>query len=95
MSKLVLLLLLAIGTAQADTITLRHEVLARLQAADLTMDGNRNSGCAVMDVLDTVIVACYGDNRRAQYRQVMKALAGLNPVNKYSALLNSGHVEIR
>ena len=90
----VLSFILFITTAQANTIALRHEVLARLQSANLVMQTGATGGCAIWDYADVVIVACYGDDRRRQYKQVMVALADLNPVNKYSALLNSGHVEV-
>jgi hypothetical protein len=97
MSKLVLvaLLLIGTGTADANTIALRHEVLARLQAANVAMEVGKNYGCAVMDLNEVVIVSCYGENRPAQYRRALEALEGLNVTNKYSALLNSGHVEVR
>lgn len=95
MRYIVAALLLLAFDASANTIALRHEILSRLAAANLTMDMNTASGCAAMDLNDTVIVACYGEHRASQYRRVMEVLADLNPVNKYSALLNSGHVEVR
>jgi hypothetical protein len=91
----VLSFLLFIATVSANTIRLRHEVLTRLQSANLVMQTGATGGCAIWDYADVVIVACYGDNRRRQYKLVMVALADLGPVNKYSALLNSGHVEVR
>ena len=92
---LILVALLFAANVSANTIQLRHEVLTRLQSANLVMQTGATGGCAIWDYADVVIVACYGDDRRRQYKQVMVALADLNPVNKYSALLNSGHVEVR
>ncbi len=95
MKSTMLALFLLSFNANANTIALRHEVLNRLQSANVAMEVGKDYGCAVMDLNEVVIVSCYGAKRPAQYRRAIQALEGLDVTNKYSALLDSGHVEVR
>ena len=89
---MVALLLLAMD---ADAATKRETVIAQLRAAGLTVDMTKDTGCDVLELPDRLAIYCHGEEQAAQYRRVMEALVEHNPVDKYNALINSGHVEVR
>ncbi len=67
----------------------------RLQSANVAMEVEKDYGCAAVEYPTYVKVTCSGKNTAAQYRRAIQALEGLDVTNKYSALLDSGHVEVR
>ncbi len=88
MSKLILIaLLLTTSNAHADAIALRHEVLNRLQLANVA------HVCGAYDLKEKVIIVCQGKDKsatKAQYARVLQATEDMRPV-----VLDNGRVEVR
>jgi hypothetical protein len=94
---MVALLLLATDADAINTVAVRQQILGEMEASNLHRAMGKDTGCDVLDHPTVVIVACYGEDRAGQYKQMLALLERLklNPVDKYNALLNSGHVEVR
>jgi hypothetical protein len=99
MSKLVLvaLLLISFDADAINTVAVRQQILAEMEAANLHRAMGKDTGCDVLDHPSIVIVACYGEDRAGQYKQMLALLERLklNPVDKYDHDNNSGHLEVR